>query len=401
MEVTRLLRKETGGIGRKRLTSGLARLRDVHATLVAGAEAGRWPHLRLLDADAREDARRVAAALRAAAPELVVVGQPGAVAALRAAVEALGTTSPRWMTSPDAAQLAALDRPDVAWLVLEGPPWADRVAEWAVESGRAVAVAGPGDHPAPPSGWWISDPVAGDGRFAPLGAAAAVVASWAGVDIDVLHAGAQEMSATCARSALFENPAYTYALATVFADRDLGAGVPAHLVGAGRLDAFGAWLTRVWAAVLCAAVPGDGTVRHTGAAGIHGIVGDEELCEALLLGPRDKLVTVWDPTELDGSAVSAEAVNQVRALVDLLERENVPYLRVRLPGFNAYSLGASFVLASHAAVTAALFLDLDPLGLDAVAAWYGALDRIRALDAALDAAVTDGVEAAPGNTVER
>jgi hypothetical protein len=41
------------------------------------------------------------------------------------------------------------------------------------------------------------------------------------------------------------------------------------------------------------------------------------------------------------------------------------------------------LLAQHAAVSASLFLDLDPLGLSAVTAWYAALERARAdVDAA-------------------
>lgn len=377
VEVSHLLRKDGGGIGRKRLTTGLGRLREAHEALRAGAEAGKWPHLRVLDDEAVAHARAVAEGLRARGSELAVVGQPGAVAALRALTEALGVASPRWVTGPDDALVAALDRPEVAWLVLEGPGWADRVAEWAVEQGRAVAVAGPGEHEAPPGGWWLSDPVAGDGRFGGLGLAAAVCAAWAGVDVEGLFAGARDMEAACERAALFENPAYTLALATVFAERDLGTTVPAHLVASGRMAAFAEWVARLWGAVLCDAVPVEGVVRHSGAVGVPGVVGDEELLQALVLGPRDKLVTLWDPTEAVGGPLSQEAAAQVRAFQDLLERENVPYVRVRLPGLDARSLGAAVFLATHAAVSAAVYLDVDPLGLGAVSAWYASLERAR------------------------
>jgi hypothetical protein len=377
VEVSHLLRKEGRGLGRRRLLSGLGRLREVHEVVRAGAGAGRWPHLQLPDEAELAAAREIAAELRRRAPRLAVVGQPGAIAALRAITEALGVESPRWVSSPDSATLDALDSPDVAWLVLEGPAWVDQVAEWAVGQGRIVAMAGAGTHDAPPNGWWISDPVAGDGRFGGLGAAAAVCAAWAGVDIEAVHLGARDMVEACERPALFENPAYTFALTTVFLERDLGVSIPVHIATSGRLEAFTRWLVRMWGAVLADSVPVEGVMRHQGAAGVSGIVGDEELIQVLLLGPRDKHVSLWDVADGESGRGAAEAVLQSRALQTLLDRENVPYLRVRLPGLDARSLGAAMFLAEHAAVTASLFLDVDPLGLDGVSAWYAALERAR------------------------
>ncbi len=378
VEVSQLLRKEGRGVGRKRLLSGLGRLREVHDVLRKGADEGRWPHLRLPEDADLAAVRASVAELRARASRLAVVGQPGAIAAVRAIVDALGVVSPHWITSPDDAALAAIDAPDVAWLVLEGPVWADQVAEWAVEQGRVVIVAGAGTHDAPPNGWWISDPLAGDGRFGALGLAAAWCAAWAGVDIEALHDGARDMASACERPALFENPAYTLALTTVFVEKDLGVSVPIHLATTGRLEAYTRWLVRMWGAVLADALPVEGVMRHTGAAGVAGVVGDEELLQVLLLGPRGAFVTLWDETDGATGPLAAESIAQARAFQSLLDRENIPYLRVRLPGLDARALGAAIVLAAHAAVTASLFLDVDPLGLSAVSGWYAALERARA-----------------------
>jgi hypothetical protein len=378
VELSHLLRKD-GGLGRKRLLSGLGRLRDVHELLRRGAEDGRWPHLHLPDAAALDAVRATAADLRARATTLVVVGQPGALAALRAVTDAVGEGSrPRWVSTPDSAHLAALDTADTAWLFLEGPAWVDRVAEWAVGNGRVVAMAGAGEHEAPPDGWWISDPVAGDGRFGALGMASLVCAAWAGVDVDSLVGGARDMAAACERPALLENPAYTLALATVFAERDLALSIPVHLATSGRLEAFAGWLVRMWGAVLSHASPVDGVVRHAGAAGVPGVVGDEELVQVLLVGPRDKFVTVWEPAVAPDALGGPEAVAQGRAFQELWDRENLPSLRVRLPGSDPGAIGAAILLAEHAAVTASLYQDLDPLGLAGVTAWYGAMDRARA-----------------------
>ncbi|MDP2306712.1 MAG: hypothetical protein Q8P18_11875 [Pseudomonadota bacterium] len=378
VEVSHLLRKKEGsGLARRRLLSGLGRLREVHEAVRIGTEAGRWPHLQLPDDAELAAVREIAAELRRRAPRLAVVGQPGAIAALRAITEAFGAESPRWISSPDGAGLDDLDSPEVAWLVLEGPAWADQVAEWAVGRGRVVAMAGAGTHDAPPNGWWISDPVAGDGRFAGLGAAAALCAAWAGVDIEAVHDGARDMVAACQRSALFENPSYTLALTTLFLERDLGVTIPVHVATSGRMEAFTRWLVRMWGAVLADSVPVEGLMRHVGAAGVSGVVGDEELIQVLLLGPRDKHVTLWDVTDGGTGRGSAEASLQSRALQTLLDRENIPYLRVRLPGLDARALGAAMFLAEHSAVTASLFLAVDPLGLAGVSAWYAALDRAR------------------------
>ncbi len=353
----------------------------MHEALVRGQTEGSWPHLRLPTDEALGAARAIADDLRSRASTLVVVGQPGAVACLQMLVEAVGDRrAPVWITSPDAAWLESVDGPDVAWLFLEGPAWVDRVAEWAVRRDRVVAVAGAGDHDAPPGGWWISDSVAGDGRFGALGLASLVCAAWAGVDVEELIQGARGMSDVVARPALLENPAYTLALSRHFAEQDLGLATPVHLAGTGRLSGFVGWACRMWGAVGAHAAPVEGVVRHTGSPGVSGVVGDEELVHVLLVGPRDKFVIVWDPAaRLDGPAAN-EGSSLGTVFQDLWARENLPSVRVRLPALDAGALGAAILLVTHAAVTASLYAHLDPLGLDGVTAWYTAVERARGID---------------------
>jgi glucose-6-phosphate isomerase len=186
------------------------------------------------------------------------------------------------------------------------------------------------------------------------------------------------MGVACARSALFENPAYTLGLAAVFAETDLGAGTPVMLGSSARLGPLLHWQGRMWGAVLSDVVNVGGVVRHRGTAGVTGTVGDEELLQALLRGPRDKLVIVWEVIE--GGPFGEHAAVQVRALQDLLERERIPHLKVRLPGLDARTVGASVLLAEHAAVAAGCYADTDPLGLAGVDAWYTAVQRARAVD---------------------
>ena len=373
VELAGILEKETGtGVGRRRLTAGLARLRDVHATLRRGAENFRWPHLLLPDDASLDAVIRVAGEMRARvgqshAQRLVVAGQPGGVETVRMVVDALTPGSPiTWVESEDAADLPGLEDDGVTWLVLEGPRWADALAEKRVEEGRGVAVAGEGVHEAPPGGWWISDPVAGDGRFGALGMASLVCAAWAGVDVRSLVAGAREMEEACARPALFENPAYSLALATEAVERHLGLVVATHLVPTPRLRGFAAWVARLGGAVLSGHQSRDGIRVHRGAGELGGVLGDEEMLEVLLSGTRDKFPILWD---VDGIETPGRAFTRIWA------REGLPTLRVRLPDLEAAALGGAILLASHAAVTGALFRDLDPLALESVRAWYEALER--------------------------
>lgn len=388
VDLSKLIRRDAGaGIGLKRLTAGLGRLKDVHETLRRGAEADRWPHLRLPTDAALLELATIVEDLRGRGKVLAVVGQPSAVLAVRMIVEALAPWSGlpgipfgrpvAWVTSADPELITPLDRDDVAWLVLEGPRWADAVAEWAVARGRAVAMAGEGEHTAPPGGWWISDASAGDGRFGALGVASLLCAVWAGVDVPGLLAGARDMAIVCGRAALLENPAYSLALATVAIEQDLSLHVPVHLASTARLAFFAQWFGRMWGAVRSATRVVQGVRQHQGSAGISGLLGDEELHEALLAGVRDKFAIVWDvePGAADPQAFGAgEAAVQVSVFLQLWQREGLPAIRLRVPGLDAGTFGGAIVLSCHAAVTAALFLEGDPLALDGVAAWYAALE---------------------------
>jgi hypothetical protein len=108
------------------------------------------------------------------------------------------------------------------------------------------------------------------------------------------------------------------------------------------------------------------------------VLGDEELLEGLLAGARDTQAIVW---EIEDDAAtgpgSGEIALATQTFLRLWQREGLPAVRVRLPALDAASLGGAVLLSGHAAVTAALFLDQDPLALDAVAAWYAAMDHAR------------------------
>lgn len=379
VDLAPLVRTEgTAGVGVKRLTAQLGRLRDVHDALRAGEESFRWPHLVLPDDGAVEAVVALAGELRARATTLAVVGQPGALLALRVWTDALAPGARiRWIGSPDAELLAPLHGADVAWLVLEGPSWADRVAEEAVARGQAVAVAGPGQGQAPPDGWWIADPAAGDGRFGALGMAGLVMAAWAGIDVGAAVAGARDMAESCRRAALFENPAYSLATASIAVQQATAIVVPAFLATSARLGAFTTWVARLWAAVGAQPAMVNGVRQHVGGNAVAGILGDDELTQALLSGTRDKWAVLWEVDSTSAPGTPGElAARQVRVFAQLWGREGLPMVKVRLPGLDAATLGGAIQLACHTAVTTSLMQERDPLGLEAVTTWHGAVERV-------------------------
>ncbi|MFZ5478380.1 MAG: hypothetical protein ACOZNI_16550 [Myxococcota bacterium] len=368
VELGNLAGREGALVGRGRLTAALGRLAEVHDLVERGVEDFRWPHLLLPDDAALAAVTRTGAELRGRARRLAVAGQPGALAPLRAIVGALSPEAPlRWVDSADAAPA---DADDLAWLVLEGPPWADALAEAAVAAGRPVAVAGAGEHEAPPDGWWVSDPAAGDGRFGALGLGTLLGAAFAGVDVAALVAGARDVTAACRRPALFENPAYTLAAAFEAAEARLGVSGLAHVVPTGRLRGFGEWVARAWGAASARTAEQDGARRYVGGPGASGVAGDEEFAEALLGGGRDRLLVAWEVEGVDPVPV--------RVFAQLWRRERMPFLRVRLPGIDATSLGGALQLVAHTTLVTSLLGGRDPFAREAVSAWDAALERARA-----------------------
>lgn len=360
VSLARLFRDEVpGALPRGRLNDGLPRLKGVHARLT------REPPEPLPSLE------RVLAAvtwLQARAEVIVVVGQPGALLAVRAWLDALAPGAlVRFVGGPDAELLDA--GRGVALVALVGPDWVDAAVEAAVAAGRPVVVAGPtpddledGEVVDPPSGGlWLDDPHAGDGRFGILGAAALVIAGFAGIDVAALIDGADEMLVACTKPALTENPAYSYALGCIYAERELGLRVPAHVTSNPRLETFVVWAARTWATTMTGASSVAGLRARSGGAPLAGLLGDEELTELLLEGPREFLLTTWEhgPSAHDDALL---AVSRDR-----------PSVRILLFGGDARAMGAAAALMCRAAIAGGLLTDRDPRTLVSLSRWREAV----------------------------
>lgn len=377
VDLGRLARNdERGGLGPRRVANGRIRIREVHEQIQGGLD-----RLSLRPPDSEDVLGPVldrTAAMRSHAEALVVVGSPGAIRAAKTLVDAHNPDAPvRWMDSPDRGRMPGLLSRPAVWVLLEGPGWADDVVVEASEAGHSVAIAGVGEEDPPPSGWWFHDTTLGDSRRAIYGQGVLTVAAFAGLDIGAFLSGARDMVHLCRVPGLFDNPSYALAVPVATAVRELGFDVVLHLACSARLRAFSAWIAGCWGSMLTGAT-NVGGIQHPVTLNIRsGLAGDEDLANALL-PRREALAIAWD-AERDSSS---EASFTSRAFLDLWAREVQPVVRVRVPGLDAATLGASVALGLHAGAAAALCLEVDPLGTGGADAWRAAVDRLRSLDAA-------------------
>lgn len=249
----------------------------------------------------------VAAALRARGPLLWVAGSPADVRALRALNgEPAGLC---WVCCPADVPAGPLTA-QTTLLLLEGPGWADRLAEAVEAAGGAVAVAS-GRADAPPGGWWVKDRTVGTPQAA-LGPASLLVAAWAGADLEEVCAAAASVDARCQRVALYENPALLWG-ATLAAWVQGGGGQPSRPL-----------LCHLWTlpeaaplAELAAAMQARSLRRPATAerpalevVGECGVAGDPDRLEALHVEAR--AVTLWaarhaapvDPAGVSGPVIA-------------------------------------------------------------------------------------------------
>lgn len=312
---------------------------------------------------------------------LVVCGLPASVRAATVAARILAPDAPiRTLSGPDADRVASLRGAGAAWLVLEGAPWTDAVAEWAVAQGETVAVAGEGSHEPPPGGWWIPDDTAGDGRWSASGATAQFVAAWCGADASGLRAGAAS-AATSHAAPFLENPAAVLAVIGTRGAELLGTSGLVSVNVHPALAPLAAWFAAAWHGSTARASAAAGSAMATGPASF-GQVDDELLLEALIAGARDRLCVAWDAPMSsvlpDGSALSGSAT--ARAFVDLCARASVPRIAAVLPGLDATSIGAALAFAEHVCALASALRGHAPVERTALGAWRDALARTTAAD---------------------
>lgn len=344
----------------------ISRFNALHGAILAAGDGG-WPHLSLLGT--APDLSPWVEARRAAGERLVVLGEPGAVSACRALLPGGAPMTP--VFSPGGLVAALAGDVPVHLMTLQGPRWVRDLAVEARPSVRSATWVGRDDAPAE----FEHLVGASDARFGVLGPGSLAVAALAGVGPELLLAEAERMARRCAGPALFENPAYVWAaLLGSLADR--GVERLTFLLPDPALQPWSDWAARCWAGTTARVVGRSGVQTHRGLSVHSALVGDENLLQLQLAGPRDALVvsvTVDDPGPSVAQPLGLRAWELGRALqarqVRQLTLDGRPVIQLRLPSLQPAWLASLSFLSLHTAVVVALFQDADPLVQPVVDHW--------------------------------
>jgi glucose-6-phosphate isomerase len=220
------------------------------------------------------------------------------------------------------------------------------------------------------------------GRFSVLSAVGLLPAAVAGIDIDELLNGAEEMAKRCDTPKLLENPAGI--LATLLHDADTRQQAPIQVLMpySDRLRTFAAWFQQLWAESLGKAVDRDGRTVNTGPTPVPalGATDQHSLLQLLMEGPRDKVVlflgvgAVDDPVEIPpirqefpalsylGGHSLAELLDTERlATMEALRQQGRPSMSIEVPDLTPRALGELFMLFQIATVFAGSLYGVNPL----------------------------------------
>lgn len=358
------------GVEERQLRGQLAKINAAHAALVAVGDTG-WPHLRcLLDPRLAELTAWVEERERAG-ERLIVVGEPGALAAARVLMSA----GPRpvtvsWVDGLDAV-LPGADGGPAHVLALDGPEWVGTVVRDLAPITSGLTVAGERDEHGLGDAARLRGPV--DARFGVFGPAALALALMAGVDVEAALAEGLATARRCGVAGLYENPAYLWA-ALLHAGRERGLERVQLLLPSGRMSAWGDWAVRAWSSVTSRAETRGGVRVHVGWGATAVRLGDEAALQHVMGGPRDVMVVALNVEQ--GGAVDAAGQRRwslgrelMTAAVQQLSREARPVLQVRSPSLGAPALAALSALTLQTALTLAHLQDIDPLATPAVALW--------------------------------
>ncbi len=365
VDLSRLL--AAGSFGRKRLLA--ERAAAAEAVAVRQARVGERPMFRATSPELLSRATALGAEERERG-RLVVAGGPAQVRAVTALAAVLAPDAPiDTLLAPDAARVSRLAGRDVTWLVLEGAVWSDALAEHLVTGDHRVLVSGEGAFDAPPGGAWVEDPTE---CASPLGPTALLVAAFGGVDVAAVRHGAEAAGVVAVRPAIMENPAASLAIALTRAASFLNCGARVHATADAGLLPLARWFEGAWSSAATGLRLGDGPV---------GCADDTDLVEAIVSGPRDRLVLTWHApyTALPG----APRVDPADALTDALDEVQIPSLGLRLARRDAWSVGGALGLFGETVAIGAALLGRSGPGGEGEGAWRRAV-AARSVDDAVE-----------------
>jgi glucose-6-phosphate isomerase len=220
------------------------------------------------------------------------------------------------------------------------------------------------------------------GRFSVLSAVGLLPAAVAGIDINEVLDGAQEMAERCDTPNLLENPAGI--LATLLHDADTRQQASIHVLMpySDRLRTFAAWFQQLWAESLGKAVDREGNLVNAGPTPVPalGATDQHSLLQLLMEGPRDKVVLFLgvggeeNPVEIPPIRQEFPALSYLggHSLAELLDTERLstmealrqqgrPCLSVEVSDLTPRALGELFMLFQIATVFAGSLYGVNPL----------------------------------------
>lgn len=354
----------------------MGRLQELHQA----TEAGLLPALRLAaDPQAARRAVELGASWRgsgrSAADRLVLVGEPGAVAAAALLARSLGRSDLSLVDQPDSRLIhAALDgarRPRV--LALSGPRWVPAaVAAMGLDAARVTVAMDEDDTTLSWGQPWVA-PGAMDGRLGAVGPAGLAVLGWAGCPepllsgliealgeaVDVVHGGASRA-----------NPSLRLALLARGLEAADPASAPALVASTPALRRWASWAASTWLAVRSRSAPRGAAFELMGATPLVCAAGDEAAVQRLCEGSRGPWSLLLGIDGLPADALAAEALALLNAQASLLSDHGRPAVRILLRDDSPATLAQLCVWWAVGCLLAASLDAVDPLTMDAA-------DRLR------------------------
>lgn len=359
------------GVPAARLQALARPLFDLQARLDEATAHGLLPHL-ALTADQVSDWMGQGAAWREggrrAVDRVLVLGEPGAVAAALALLPADASSRVAGIDRPELAAvdlaLAGARRPRL--LVLHGPAWVLPFAATLAPRFSALTLLSeeplePAASAALPEADCRVAPGSCDPRFGVLGAASFLLAGFAGLDPQPLRAALDERRLASRLQTLKDNPGHRLgALAALLAHA--GFAAPVLVVGAPGLDAWARWAAGAWTAIKSRAVPVPGGVAARGGLCPRVRLGDEAAMQGLLEGPRGGFVLVLEQRGEGPEARWAQALSAtLRAQV---ARQQLPLVAVLVDDPSPATRLALSDFWLQAALVAAALDPVDPLTMN-------------------------------------
>ncbi len=202
------------------------------------------------------------------------------------------------------------------------------------------------------------------GRFSVLTPVGLVFAAFAGIDIELLLAGARAMAVRCENDNIWENPAYLNGLLQYLAFQE-GKNISVMMPYSHALRDFADWYRQLWAESLGKKYNRDGEEIHAGPTPVKALGATDQHSQAQLYmeGPYDKVITFLEVENfaekvdippaysnlegvsyLGGHSLNELLITEKKATELALTRRNRLNETIIIPEVNEFTMGQLFYM---------------------------------------------------------